>query len=55
MLQFLIAGAFIFAVYQFMTGDSSNRSRLIGWFAFGAGIVGSAIDAAMRLGLLTTR
>ena len=55
MLQFSIAAAFIFAIYQFMTGDGSNRSRLIGWFAFGAGILGSALDAAMRLGLLTTQ
>jgi len=54
MIQFLIAGAFIYAVFQFMTGDGSIRSRAISCAAFGAGIVGAAVDAAMRLGWLTT-
>jgi hypothetical protein len=54
MLQFLIAGAFLYAIFHFMTSDGSIRSRAISCAAFGAGIVGAAVEAAIRLGWLTT-
>jgi hypothetical protein len=54
LLQFLIAGAFLYAIFHFMTSDGSIRSRAISCAAFGAGIVGAAVEAAIRLGWLTT-
>jgi hypothetical protein len=54
LFQVLIVAAFLVAIFQWESGDGSDRSRAIGWTALGGGIMGAAIDMAIVFGWFST-